>query len=179
MKPLIKTSSILLIVLSTMFLLTNCKDNDEEENNQNRITMIDFSTRSNSCYYYNHADFVPDSLITFNWNIYNIDSNIAIIINSQEEFLNYITIKEGENTPIIDFNKYSLITVRVSTCENLGEPTKTLDKISENNYKLTFNCYQVTGNHDISERTWVQAMLIPKISSNSNIDFILNILPAE
>lgn len=178
MKPLIKISSLLLIVLSTMFLLINCKD-DEGDNNQNSIAMIDFSIRSNPCYYYNHADFVPDSLIAFNWNINNIDSNIAIIINSQEEFLNYITIKEGENTPTIDFNKYSLITVRVSTCENLGEPTKILNKISENNYKLTFNCYQVTGTADISERTWVQAMLITKISSNANIDFKLNVFPPE
>lgn len=177
------SKALMLLLLAVLSLsLYSCKDSDED-NNQNSIDMIDFSIRGNPCYYYNnidtYTDFVPDSLITFNWNISSIDPNIAFIINSQEGFLNYITIKDGENTPTIDFNKYSLITVSVSTYNNLGKPAKTLDKISENNYKLTFNCHQVMGPLDISERTWVEAVLIPKISSNANIDFILNVLPSE
>jgi hypothetical protein len=161
--------------------LFSCGDN--EDNNQSN--MIDFSVVINPCYYYNGIDPFTDyaalgdrldSLITFNWNINDMERNSTYIINSQEEFLSYITIKEGESNPVVNFNQYSLIAVRVSTYSNLGKPIKTLQQISGNNYTLTFDFHVVAGAMDASERTWVQAFLVPKIPSTAHIDFALNII---
>ena len=173
----LKLSAIAIVVVALLSLgfFSAC----EEKEYPKDIKMEDFSIRYNSCYYYNHIDtynnLLPDSLITFDWDISNIDSNIVYVINSQQELLNYISIREGKISPIVDFNRYSLIMVRVSSIYNLGKPNKKLENIADNTYRLIFNCSTVVGHADIGEKGWVQAMLIQKIISNSNITFKLNI----
>jgi len=173
----LKLSAIAIVVVALLSLgfFSAC----EEKEYPKDIKMEDFSIRYNSCYYYNHIDtynkLLPDTLIIFDWDIYNIDSNIVYVINSQQELLKYISIREGKILPIVDFNRYSLIMVRVSSIYNLGKPNKKLENIADNTYRLIFNCSNVVGPADISEKGWVQAMLIQKIISNSNITFKLNI----
>jgi hypothetical protein len=150
----------LCIVLIGFFMAASCEkptaqipsDNDKENTNTEAIEFSEYSLTQCHWNTWNTKNFVQDSVY---------------IINSQEEFLMFISCDEDSMpAPIVDFNEYSLLLVRGGTTTGIESIAKTLQQLSIHKYELNI---EITLNMAAIAEGWVIAILIPKLSQNTII----------
>jgi hypothetical protein len=144
--------SCLLVLLMFTFMSVGCeKPNDwipsnGDNNDTNTTETIEFSEYSLTQCHWNRSNLIQDSVY---------------IINSQEEFLTFISC-EGENIPVpaIDFNQYTLVIVHGSVTYGIEQIAKTLQQISITEYQLDID---ITLDFTAMAPGWEVALLIPKL----------------
>jgi hypothetical protein len=107
------------------------------------------------------------SLTQCHWNKSNLTHDSVYIINSQDEFLKFISC-EGETTPmpVVDFNEYSLLFAYGFTTSGVSSVTKTLQQLSDRKYELNI---EVILNMTTYPEGWIVAILTPKLFQSSII----------
>jgi len=118
--------------------------------------------------------------IECSWKYYT--ENKVIIINSKEQLETYICKKDALGKCIswcadyseIDFSKHSLLFAKASTPSMVDEIRKSLLQVSENKYKLDVEL-KLSGNDAVGE--WTVALIVNKISKESEIELIVNRFP--
>ena len=99
--------------------------------------------------------------------------NKVFIINSNEELSQYITCREDNNYPEIDFSKHTLLWARGGTPSNVHTIKKQLQQILDNEYKLYIDV--LLGSATIPEN-WIIALIINKISEDSHIELNVTLI---
>jgi hypothetical protein len=161
-RPLIFYSgmfSCLLVLLMFTTTSVGCvKPNDwipsNEDNNDTNITET--------------IEFSEYSLTQCHWNKNNLIQDSVYIINSQEEFLTFISCEEDVPLPFIDFTNQTLLFVHGQTLSGIESKTISLETTS-NNYilNITIQCNDAT----VIDKYLVAVIVSTKITSNTVISF--------
>ncbi|MDR0790880.1 MAG: hypothetical protein LBO06_08845 [Bacteroidales bacterium] len=179
---------ILLAIAAISFAA--CEDEKIDNNSTYSITyphdvsMIDFSILWNPAYYYNHYDMYEQPTLqpvsSWQWKLTELEENEAYLFNSQEDFIQYICADSNYaviDTPIVNFQLYSLIAVKLNVHLSTGRPNpnaipiKTMTEIATNEYKMSFQFHKVSGPVIGGNAMYVHAVLVPKLSPSSIIEF--------
>jgi hypothetical protein len=99
-----------------------------------------------------------------------LKSDSAYVINSKQELLNYISF-EGD-IPEIDFDKNSLLVVRVGYCNTDSKVDEILfQQLSLGQYQLNMD---VTPSFTSNTTPLVVSLSVPKLSKNATTELVLN-----
>ena len=105
------------------------------------------------------------------WVNLNYDDSL-IIVNNTQELEGYITCISG-NYPEIDFSKHTLLFASGTTPNACVVNSNRLIQITVNNYQLEV---EVLLNIMDEEGKWITALIVKKLSDESDIDLIITIL---
>ena len=116
--------------------------------------------------------FMEFSLFEINCRWINTELNSVIIINCSEMLKKHIECA-NDNYPDIDFSKHTLLLASGSTNSgihrvNVGR----VQQLSTNTYRLNI---QVALNESTMIDTWIVALIVNKLSSQSEIELNVNI----
>jgi hypothetical protein len=153
-----KTFFIIFVLSSVLLFTGGCTNNSMDTMNaipQNypiEITGIDFS--------------LPEGCV---WTFVG-EKEQVYIINSQEELISYISCQE-DNMPEINFELYSLIHVRGTTTNTVGDVTTQLHQTSINEYELNVD---VTLGMGMLPEGWRVLILTPKLPQDAILKLYVN-----
>jgi ribulose-5-phosphate 4-epimerase/fuculose-1-phosphate aldolase len=104
------------------------------------------------------------------WRFGNLPIEDVVLVNNNEELQNYIS---GTDYPHINFSEYTLILASGTTAYEVNRTTCLLIPLSTDKYELYVRV--VLGNDTVDD-VWLLAILVDKLSNNTDIDLNLNII---
>jgi hypothetical protein len=155
-------AGVLVSVLAAVF--TACNDNPNgTEDPKTKGVDVPFSE-------YSFEEGVPGQEISARWVNLPKENNTLLVINSDEELKNYV---EGDY-PTIDFSKKTLLLACGGTPNGIYKKSvKNFQMLSENKYKLSV---EVILNDTAFGERWCIAILVHKISNDSNVELNTNLI---